>query len=701
MQPQVCKSCQKLSRHRFSAYRLRSSRKKGFLPFEGCAEHSFLLRSIFEDSKRRNKTLRVVWLDLKNAFGSVPHSSMWEMMSRLSVPHDFLDICEEIYRGSTQTVKSSTGPTAPLPVTQGIKQGCPLSPLLFNLVLEGILPTLERTGGGYQLRGGTRVRCLAYADDLCIIGATKDDINDSLKHISDFFKWAGLRLNPTKCASLSMINNRKHRYIEEFAPSIDQDNSIPALKWEDTYKYLGVYLGRERKGTMDELSKDMISTAEKIATSRLSEWQKIDAINTFVIPKATYYMDVALLDLTWAKKLDSALRKLVKTALRLPKRTISEFIYVSKRHGGIGLISLEDTLHTTRIMRAIICLSSPDKRVNNVAWAQLVLTVRLRRQLSEVTTEDITDFLNNPPLPQERRSRDVMTLWSSARASLTYLSTSVELSGTTVSLVYDDMTIDGRSRKSLKNILREARDTKRLSALLNATDQGRSFHLISKSWYSNHWIASGAFTSFNDYRFALRARLNLLPTKVVAKRAGRAVQDDTCPRCHQAPETLAHILNACTPNAGLMRDRHNAVLTRLTRAVPDSAGDKYVEQKVKDSPWDLRPDLVVLNDSQSTAVIVDVTIPFEATSTSFEAARHEKLTKYQPVAEWLASRGYQVQVHAFVVGALGAWDPDTDPALKALGIGHNYAKLFRRLCVTDAIKGSNTIWRGRSQPLSR
>ena len=43
-----------------------SSAQKGFLPYEGCAEHSFVIRSVIEDSKRRQKVARVVWLDLQN-----------------------------------------------------------------------------------------------------------------------------------------------------------------------------------------------------------------------------------------------------------------------------------------------------------------------------------------------------------------------------------------------------------------------------------------------------------------------------------------------------------------------------------------------------------------------------------------------------------------------------------------------------------
>ena len=191
--------------------------------------------------------------------------------------------------------------------------------------------------------------------------------------------------------------------------------------------------------------------------------------------------------------------------------------------------------------------------------------------------------------------------------------------------------------------------------------------------------------SFSDYRFALKARLNLLPTKTVVKRIGRPINNINCSRCNQAPETLAHILNACSPNAGLMRERHNSILKRLVKAVPQSAGNKFVEQKVLNSPYDLRPDLVVLNDEANSATIVDVTIPFEASPLAFTTAGEEKLCKYAPLVEWLTEKGYKTSSFAFIVGALGAWDPDNMHALGALSIGRNYSKLFKKLCVLDAI----------------
>ena len=153
--------------------------------------------------------------------------------------------------------------------------------------------------------------------------------------------------------------------------------------------------------------------------------------------------------------------------------------------------------------------------------------------------------------------------------------------------------VEAGNRRAVRRLLNEAREHTRLEQLLQSTDQGRSFRLISKHPSGSHWIQDGSFVSFAEYRFAIKWRLNLLPTKSVIKRARKPHLDTTCPKCKSQPQTLGHVLNACTPNTGLMRERHNAILQRLSRAIPASEGDKYLEQKVRNAPYDLKPDLIV------------------------------------------------------------------------------------------------------------
>ena len=132
--------------------------------------HSFTMETKLTDFKGRRKDVRLVWLDLKNAFGSVPHELMWYMMQKMQIPQPFIDLCQEIYQGSTQRVRTKEGYTNDIPVKVGIKQGCPLSPLLFNLALEAVLPALKNRPGSYKLQNGSAIDQLAYADDLCLIG---------------------------------------------------------------------------------------------------------------------------------------------------------------------------------------------------------------------------------------------------------------------------------------------------------------------------------------------------------------------------------------------------------------------------------------------------------------------------------------------------------------------------------------------------
>ena len=54
--------------------------QKGFLPYEGCLEHGFVLQSILQDSRRKKKSLNIAWLDLKDAFGSIPHTTLFKSL---------------------------------------------------------------------------------------------------------------------------------------------------------------------------------------------------------------------------------------------------------------------------------------------------------------------------------------------------------------------------------------------------------------------------------------------------------------------------------------------------------------------------------------------------------------------------------------------------------------------------------------------
>ena len=139
-----------------------------------------------------------------------------------------------------------------LPLQLGIRQGCPLLPLLFNIVLE-ILATAvreEKEIKGIQI-GKEVVKLSLFADDMILyIENPKDSIRKLLELISEFSKVAGYKINTRKSLAFLYTNNEKsERVIKE---------SISFTIATHRIKYLGINLPKETKELYTENYKTLM-----------------------------------------------------------------------------------------------------------------------------------------------------------------------------------------------------------------------------------------------------------------------------------------------------------------------------------------------------------------------------------------------------------------------------------------------------------
>ena len=125
-----------------------SAAQKGFLAFDGCVEHNFLLQALLTDSRRSKRDLMLAWLDLRDAFGSVPHELLMLMMRRLGLSGGIIETVRDIYDHSSVAINRSIL----LHVTYTPRPRCPLSPILFNIALEGLLRHLTSSRMGWLQR---------------------------------------------------------------------------------------------------------------------------------------------------------------------------------------------------------------------------------------------------------------------------------------------------------------------------------------------------------------------------------------------------------------------------------------------------------------------------------------------------------------------------------------------------------------------
>ena len=431
-------------------------------------------------------------------------------------------------------------------------------------------------------------------------------------------------------------------------------------------------------------------------SSHLAEWQKLDAYRRFIFPRLQHVFRVFFPGSSWCKRMDMRARKWLKKAVRLPLRSCTKFLYTPQALGGLGVPNCEDDMHVARVAQAFKFLADTrDPIVRHIAILQLQETARKRLRIPSslpVTLPMLEAFLNTPAPSQEGARGDIKSLWSSVRASLQFTHASIWLRDGSASLAVNETTLTWDTRKKANTLLKTPTQQRHLLILQQSPDQGRASFSTSLCDSSNFFIYSGAFLSFPQYRFVLKARLNLLPTRTVQARSGSALSDTRCRNCHQHPETLAHLVNHCHHNLSMVRERHNTVLERVIRAIPPSLGDKYKEQPLPNTTGANRPDLTIISSDQRSVILLDVCIPFEGHPQALQEAAHSKLAKYEPLRRQLLERYETVEVLPFIVGSLGSWFPGNDLVLRRLHIGKKYAYLMKKLCVASAISGSQNIW---------
>ncbi|KAH1184831.1 hypothetical protein KIL84_012772 [Mauremys mutica] len=202
-----------------------------------------------------------------------------------------------------------------------------------------------------------------------------------------------------------------------------------------------------------------------------------------------------------------------------------------------------------------------------------------------------------------------------------------------------------------------------------------------------------SFTRFADWRFIHRARLNCVPLNGAVRHGNR---DKRCRRCGYVTETLPHVLCSCKPHARAWQLRHNVIQDRLAKAIDPRLVEIADNGAVPGTDSPLHPDIIVMDEDRKKIILVDVTIPFENRTPAFREARACKLEKYAPLADTLRTKGYEVYTDALIIGALGAWDPCNEHVLRTCGVGRPYARLMRRLMVSDTIQWSRDIYTEQS-----
>ncbi|XP_023215162.1 uncharacterized protein LOC111617982 [Centruroides sculpturatus] len=561
-----------------------SNAQKGFLQHEGCLDHSFLLQSIIQDARRKRRSCHIAWLDISNAFGSVPHETIVQCLQWCGLHDESIDIVNNLLRDCTTKIRAHDGYTNEIPIKSGVKQGCPLSPLLFNIVIETAIRRVHNLQLGYSLEG-EEIGILAYADDLVLVSPSPEGLQKQLDNISHWADWAGLCFKPSKCATLSVLGSQHSTGDDTFTLC---DAPIPLLRSNESYSYLGVPTGFSTHHTSEDIITNLERDLQLLDDSNLAPWQKLNAVNTMFLPRLTYHLLLGSNPKKRLHALDRRIKTYAKRWLNLPQRASAEVVHLPYDHGGANITPCSTLSDICQITHGVHLFTSRDSRVSSIAINSLrsVVRKRIRRTPS---LDDLCTYLNGSMEGEFGMDpADITSTWTRLRMATRRLRKTMDIAWI---IFNDSITISAAGnpipRHTTSKALTSMAKNHLLNRLLRKPDQGKAIKLTAQHPASNHFLRDGLYTSFADWRFIHRARLSVVPLNGL-RRFGQL--SPRCRRCGYQQETLAHVLNHCGRNLHLATERHNAVLNRLRRAINDRDITVRCNQQVPGYDDNCRPD---------------------------------------------------------------------------------------------------------------
>ncbi|CAF1377520.1 unnamed protein product [Adineta ricciae] len=177
----------------------------GFMPDKGTRNAIFILRMIIERSIEVKHDLYLCFLDYTKAFDKVKHDNLLEILDQVDIDGKDLQLIRNLYWNQKAAMKINGDTSEYTNIKRGVRQGCVLSPDLFNIYSEMILRNLEDVEG--MKIGGYNFNNLRYADDTVLIASTVEDLQEMIDIVSKETLKMGLSLSVKKSECMSISKN--------------------------------------------------------------------------------------------------------------------------------------------------------------------------------------------------------------------------------------------------------------------------------------------------------------------------------------------------------------------------------------------------------------------------------------------------------------------------------------------------------------
>lgn len=315
---------------------------------DGVSNNLATLRTIIEFRARERKNLHIISLDLHKAFDSVSHGAVFQILSDLECPTVFINYIKRLYSSATTCLELGNEESAKIRIGRGVFQGDPLSPIIFNHIVDKALKKLDEDYGFPC--GRDRITCTAFADDVTVIG---DDVRGTQINVDSLvgeLALSGLHANAAKCRSLSILwNGTRKTTALSTTPTFKVDDQhidpiTPSTKW----KYLGIHFTGEK---IDKHLPDIAPKLERVKNALLKPQVKIEVISKVILPQIFHQAILGNSSQEELSTIDILVRKTIREIMHFPHDLPNSYLHAPIRAGGMGVPELLIRIPVLRYVR--------------------------------------------------------------------------------------------------------------------------------------------------------------------------------------------------------------------------------------------------------------------------------------------------------------------------------------------------------------
>ena len=273
-------------------------RQKGFIRGRHGGDNILELTNSFYRKLNAQQQHYYLFIDTAKAFDSLDHKYLFSVLDRIGMPSWVINIVRGLMTDVRVRPKLPGRIRTTIPIKRGVKQGCPLSPLLFILAYDPLLDSISQQPGAIVW---------SFADDAVMAHSSLAGIRQFTQTLDEFARISGFGVNRSKCSVLHTIEATPQEQAE-----LDQAG-WKDLSFTSTATYLGVLVGYNIS-TID-IFKDAVdkfidrSESYSSALRHLPTQARVRVFNIYIIPLLSYLFQFYILP---HKELGNRLRDIIR-----------------------------------------------------------------------------------------------------------------------------------------------------------------------------------------------------------------------------------------------------------------------------------------------------------------------------------------------------------------------------------------------------